>query len=470
MVFVLVSCTADHPVTPSLVPSAESTTPVPSTEPTHEPTPATFELTSLAIAPGTLTANRFATISALVTNKGEAGGSHTVVLEVDGKSTSTEQVTLGGGSSQNVTFSTSFPRPGTYRIGVGDLIGYVTVAEPPRSLPSMDAFMKGIAYNDEAFAEAWPVMPRPAKYGPLYYAPQVDASLKKLAATGANWISVIVNGSQESYASTKITRDQYRTASDEALRHLVDDAHSLGIRVILDPALFNLSHEPGRSWIEIGTTFTTEAQWQEWFASYREFINRYATFAQEAGVDLLFVGSELPNTTHREEDWRRVVKEVRERYQGPIAYDSVFWGSPVPEYQRIKWWDAVDYITVDCWYSLTNKNDPTVAELKEGLSRTGYLDCLDRISSKFNKPIIISEIGYYALDGTNKQPSNYRISTTVDLQEQADCYQAAFEVLWGKPWLKGMFWYQYYVCTPEWLESPQNRPAEEVIAKYYRER
>ena len=58
----------------------------------------------------------------------------------------------------------------------------------------------------------------------------------------------------------------------------------------------------------------------------------------------------------------------------------------------------------------------------------------------------------------------------ISLQEQADFYQPAFEVLWGKLWLKGIFWYQYYVCTPEWLESPQDRPAEEVIKKYYLER
>ena len=127
----------------------------------------------------------------------------------------------------------------------------------------------------------------------------------------------------------------------------------------------------------------------------------------------------------------------------------------------------MDYITVDCHFSLTNKNDPTVAELKEGLIKTGYLDDMNRISIKFNKPIIISEIYYFALDGTNKQPGNGQISTTIDLQEQADCYQATFEVLWGQPWLKGIFWYQYYVCTPNWLQSPQDRPAEEVIKKYY---
>jgi hypothetical protein len=411
-------------------------------------------------------------IEVMVTNTGESSGICDVILKVDNVVEAKEQVSLDRGTSQKVTFRKMFSGVKTYTIDVNGQHDTLIVSTPPPPLPPpplppMDAFMKGIAYNDEAFEEAWPVMPRPPMYGPLYYAPQVDASLKNLAATGANWISVIVNGTQESYASTKITRDKYRTASDEALQHVIDYAHNLGIRVILDPALFNLSHEPGHSWIEIGTTFTSEAQWQEWFTSYREFINHYATFAQEAGVDLLYVGSELPNTTHREADWRQVIKEVRERFKGLISYDSLCWGYPSAEYQRIEWWDAVDYITVDCWHSLTNKNDPTVAELKEGLIKTGYLDNLNRISSKFNKAIIISEIGYYALDGTNKQPGNYQISTTVDLQEQADCYQAAFEVLWGKPWLKGIFWYQYYVCTPEWLESPQDRPAEEVIKKYY---
>jgi hypothetical protein len=262
------------------------------------------------------------------------------------------------------------------------------------------------------------------------------------------------------------------TASDEVLITL-DYAHSLGIRVILDPALFNLSHEPGQSWIEIGTTFTSETQWQEWFASYREFINHYATFAQETGVDLLYVGSELPNTIHREADWRQVIKEARERFKGPISYDSVCWGSPLPEYRRIKWWDAVDYIAVDCWHSLTTKNDPTVQELKEGLIRSGYVANLENLSKQFNKPVIISEIGYDSLDGTAKDYfgtyRNYRYNRigVIDLQEQADCYQAALEVLWGKPWLKGIFWWQWSAISQPWTETPQGKPAEEVLRKYY---
>ena len=340
------------------------------------------------------------------------------------------------------------------------------VPTTPPSLPPLDAFMKGMAFSDWA----WDIMPRPPKYGPLYYSPQADASLKSLAATGASWISLLVNGTQESFRSTKITRDEYITASDEALRHVIDLAHSLGMRVILHPALFSLPNTPGISWIEIGTGFTSETQWQEWFASYREFINHYATFAQEAEVDLLYVGSELSNTTHREKDWRQVIKEVRERFKGPISYDSVFWGFPLPEYKRIKWWDAVDYIAVDCWHSLTNKNYPSVAELKEGLIRTGYVTDLENFSRQFNKPVIISEIGYDSLDGTAKDYfGTHSSGGPPDLQEQADCYQAVLEVLWGKPWLKGIFWWQWSaISTPtQWLETPQGKPAEEVLKKYY---
>jgi hypothetical protein len=342
---------------------------------------------------------------------------------------------------------------------------------PPPSppLPPMDAFMAGIAFSDWA----WDVMPRPPMFGPLYYPLQADVSLRDLATTGANWISLLVNGTQESFRSTKVTRDTYKTASDETLRHVIDYAHSLGMRVTLHPSLFGLPETSGGSWIEIGTAFTSETQWQEWFTSYREFINHYASFAQESGVDVFYVGSELPNTIHREADWRQVVKEVRERYKGPIAYDSVFWGSPLPEYRRIKWWDAVDYIAVDCWHSLTTKNDPTVQELKEGLIRSGYVANLENISKEYNKPVIISEIGYDSLDGTARDYfgtyRNYRYNKVgvIDLQEQADCYQAALEVLWGKPWLKGIFWWQWSAISQPWTETPQGKPAEEVLKKFY---
>lgn len=239
---------------------------------------------------------------------------------------------------------------------------------PTKPLPPLDAFMQGIWFNDWGWGFD---QPRPPIYGPLYYPPQADPSLKALATTGANWINVVVCIFQETLSSTNITSNQYKTASDQALGHVIDLAHSLGIRVVLIPGLF-LSNDPDHSWVQIGSAFTNETQWQAWFASYREHINHYASLAQEAGADMFYVGSELPGTTHREDDWRQTVREVRERFKGPISYDSVAWGNPTAEYKRIKWWDAVDYICTDFWFSLTNKNDPTIAELKQGWADTDY--------------------------------------------------------------------------------------------------
>ena len=308
----------------------------------------------------------------------------------------------------------------------------------------------------------------------LYAAPEADQSLKNLAATGANWISLVVRGGQATIASTAITRYSPATATDAELVRMINLAHSLGMRVMLLPGV-GLSNDPEHWPGYIGTAFTTESQWQEWFEAYRDFINHYASLAQEAGADMFSIGSEMGGVTHREDDWRRVVKEVRERFKGPIIYDSLGSGTfPHGEWQRIKWWDAVDYVTTDVWYPLTNKNNPTLDELREAWTKKGYLTDLENISKQFNKPFFISEMGYESKDGTNKQPASYKIAGNVDLQEQADCYQAALEALWGKPWLKGIFWWQWFANTrimPGGLDdksyTPFGKPAEEVLKKYY---
>ncbi|OGO32724.1 MAG: hypothetical protein A2Z29_07885 [Chloroflexi bacterium RBG_16_56_11] len=343
--------------------------------------------------------------------------------------------------------------------------------------------MKGIYFNDWK-PPANPPPPPPgavAKTSPpfrgLYAAPETDQSLKNLAATGANWIALSFGVFQENISSTKINYES-PSATDAELKRVFDLAHSLGLRVLLMPQLF-LSDDPSHWQGHIGTVFTSEKQWQEWFASYREFINYYAAFAQATGVDMLFIGNELGGVTHREADWRRIIQEVRQRFKGLITYDSLMtatWGFPHGEEQRIKWWDAVDYIGVGGYYELTNKNDPTVAELKDAWIKKGYVAQLENLSKKFNRPVIISEIGYLSTDGTNKVPADFKAlrQAPIDLQEQADCYQAVFETLWGKPWLKGIFWWQWFANRPfghggpyDPTETPYGKPAEEVLKKYY---
>ena len=162
-------------------------------------------------------------------------------------------------------------------------------------------------------------------------------------------------------------------------------------------------------------------------------------------------------------------------FEGPITYASLSTtGAPVPhgEEQRITWWDALDYIGIDAYYPLTRKDDPTVAELKNAWDNKGHLALLEGLSRKFQKPIILTEFGYRSADGANKIPGAHRNQAPLDLQEQADAYQAAFEVLWGQPWLAGIFWWQWFADpniggADDDGFTPHGKPAEQVLTSYY---
>jgi hypothetical protein len=298
----------------------------------------------------------------------------------------------------------------------------------------------------------------------LYSSPDADLSLTHLAATGADWIGLIVTGYQDNIASTTIFTATV-SPTDADLIHAIAQAHSLGLKVMLKPHL-DLYNDPTHWRGQIGEEFTTEAEWAAWFTSYRNFIGHYADLAQSYGVDQFCAGNELAGTTHRADDWRTVIAEVRARYGGPLTYAA--WHDS--EETKITWWDAVDYIGVDALYPLTDKNDPTVDELKAAW--TPHITTLANLASTWGKPILLTEIGYRSLDGANRHPWDYWSSGTLDLQEQADCYQATFESVYGQPWFAGMFWWEWGTdpfqggpCDDGY--TPYDKPAEDVLRAWY---
>ena len=299
-----------------------------------------------------------------------------------------------------------------------------------------------------------------------YSNPLADSSLANLAATGATWISLIVTAYQETNASTDISHTTAATPTDDELIHVIAEAHHLGLKVMLKPHVDLLTDDPLQWRGLIGDNFTAESEWAAWFASYRNVIFHYAELAETHGADQFCVGTELLGTSHREDDWREVIAGVRTRYSGPITYASNHSGEEL----NIIWWDAIDYIGVDAYYPLTNLNDPTLDELKAGWEQ-GLLT-LSNLAYIWEKPILLTEIGYRSLDGTNRTPSNWWNQGTIDLQEQADAYTAAFESVYNRPWFAGMFWWSWEIdpfeggdCNQDY--TPHDKPAEDVLRTWY---
>ena len=295
-----------------------------------------------------------------------------------------------------------------------------------------------------------------------YSRPDADLALANLADTRANWISLIVTQYQENISATDIYSTS-ATPTDSDLIHVITQAHLLGLKVMLKPHV-DLADDPTLWRGEIGEGFT-EAEWHAWFTSYQAFIHHYAQLAQTYGVDQFCVGTELTATEGRETNWRAVITGVRRIYSGPLTYAANH-GSE----NDVTWWDAVDYIGVDAYYPLTNKNDPTVVELKAAWQP--YVASLEALAATWDKSIIFTEIGYRSKDGTNQRPWETELSGMVDLQEQADTYQAAFESVFNQPWIAGMYWwvwrtdpFQGGLCDDG--RTPYDKPAEDVLRFWY---
>ena len=95
------------------------------------PTPAAaFNTSALTISPTEVDIGQSVTISVLVANTGELSGSYEVTLKIDNVTVDTKYVTLAGGASQSVTFTTAKDAAGTYTAAVDGLSGTFTVKAP----------------------------------------------------------------------------------------------------------------------------------------------------------------------------------------------------------------------------------------------------------------------------------------------------------------------------------------------------
>jgi hypothetical protein len=323
-------------------------------------------------------------------------------------------------------------------------------AKPQIAISPTPEKQKGISY-----ACWWPG---------LYSLPDSDLSLAHLAETGADWISLIVTCYQDSLGSTRVAANE-STPTDNDLVRAIGRAHALGLKVMLKPHV-DLSQDPSHWRGQIGEAFSTEAQWTEWFSSYRAFIEHYADLAAAQQAEQFCVGCELEGTSQREADWRVVVAAVRARYPGPLVYA----GNHSGEEAGMAWWDALDLIGVDAYYPLSAKTDPTLVELKTAWQPLAA--SLAALSARWQKPVLLTEIGYRSLDGAAMHPWDWQIQGKVDLQEQADCYRAALESVYEEPWFGGIYWWSW---SPDPLEggpedsgySPHGKPAESVLRKWF---
>jgi hypothetical protein len=279
-------------------------------------------------------------------------------------------------------------------------------------------------------------------------------SMDALASTGSSWAGVLVTQYMPTKTSTTIAPAPGSTPSDSDVTAAIAEFHAKGVKVMLKPHV-DVSDGTWRGAIAPSST-------SAWFASFTTFITHYAQLAQANGVEMLCFGTEYLTMTGaaNETAWNNVIAAIRGAgYTGKLVYAAnATWSGD--EFKTVSFWDnpQLDVIGLDAYFPLTNQDDPTVAQLVAAWSsnKNGeniVSDVLNFAASHSPKPVIFTEIGYMSARGTNIEPWQYSpdgiVTAIVDQQEQANCYEAMYEV-WSQhsTVMQGNFWWSWPIPPP----------------------
>jgi len=290
--------------------------------------------------------------------------------------------------------------------------------------------------------------------------------LLHLSKLGVNAISVTPFAFQSNVNRPFI---RFQNKFDPGLEKDIKKAKELGLKVIMKPHIWSDQFLNGTGYWRGSIFMQTGADKKAWFQAYKKMIVHFAEQAQRLDVDLLVIGLEYVKMTKRnKKQWREIIQAIRKVYQGPLTYGA----NDFEEAEQIGFWEDLDYIGINAYFPLSQKEDPSLEELKQAWWK--HRETLQKLSKYHkDKKIILTEVGYSSAEGTAKKPHAWpnKYSKT-DEHEQARCYKAMLSVLSGASWLEGMFIWKYKIgITPASLSKEpseaffvfQNKLAEEVI-------
>jgi len=245
---------------------------------------------------------------------------------------------------------------------------------------------------------------------------------------------------------------------------IIEYAQKANLKILLKPQVWMRNSWVGSYKLE------NESDWLKWERDYESYILTFAKIAATKNVDVFCVGTEYKIAAiQREAFWRELICKVREIYTGTLTYASNW-----DNYQNIPFWDELDFIGIDAYFPLQNAETPELAVLLKNWKP--LKNKIKIFAERHQKQIVFTEYGYMSCDYTawqNWENENNRAGLNVNLKAQSIAYEALFSTFWNEPWFGGGFiwkWYHNYqnsggVKNKDY--TPQNKPVEKVISKWY---
>jgi glycosyl hydrolase family 113 len=285
--------------------------------------------------------------------------------------------------------------------------------------------------------------------------------IKNISAT---WISLMPYGFiREGETNLNYNSDwQWVGETSEGIKKDIEICKRAGFKIMLKPHVW-ISHGAYTGDFEL----ETELDWSKFEESYSTYILEFAKIAENQHVEIFCIGTEWRKFIQiRPQFWKSLIKELRKIYTGKLTYASNW-----DEYKETPFWQQLDYIGINSYFPLTEKANPSLSELK--LKWLPITAELKKFSASQRRLILFTEYGYRSIIGTTIKPWESSTSTAVSMNEQEIALSAQYHNTWAESWVAGGFLWKWFNNHRErgGVENdgftPQNKPAELVIKKYY---
>ena len=295
-------------------------------------------------------------------------------------------------------------------------------------------------------------------------------SMRNAKNMGATHVALVI----PIYQGNNSSSDIYGlgdTPSDSSLISAINFIKSIGMRVMIKPHLETQSGD----WRANINASNRDA----WFANWGNYLNHLGDIGKQTGAESICIGTELitmatytsnGDNTRR---WNTLISNLRQHFPGFLTY-SANWGNGdfAEEVPHIGFWPALDFIGISAYYPLAEgQNNPSVDALK-GSWNFWDSSKIRGVQSQFNKPILLTEIGYRSSDNAHNQPWNPWLGGGYNANEQSNDYEALFQYWNNQSYMKGVYLWNWE-SNPNGggngntNYTPQNKPAQAVIANWF---
>lgn len=251
-------------------------------------------------------------------------------------------------------------------------------------------------------------LPMYSEFPALTYEHMVDRAHE----LGATHISLVVTWDQQTIHHNTIRPTPGLSPDDKRVRAIIDHAHNKNLKVMLFPIVHVVQRNDGEWRGKMAPT-----NLQRWQLEYRAFILHYANIAAAAGADVFSVGSELSSLEAHEPFWRSLIQDVRATYAGTLVY-SANWD----HYTHPKFWDDLDLIGVSSYFEVAkHPSEPTFVVSQRW---TEERDRLLGFANSFNKPLLLTEVGYPTVTTAAVRPWDYTVKGGPDSLQQLAAFRS----------------------------------------------